>query len=411
MSKTKETKLSMSRPKSQLQNVHDQMDTQINKMKNNKERLKQLDEQIADCRAKLIDLRRQSRPPNESESRSAVNKTILILDRRINNGVDKANNLIAKNNAKRQNIDKLRQERVVYDGIYKKLEKELYEKMGEMKSLAEDGRRAMISRDRAKVECEQLEQELDDKRGIYESNYREYIHLKDNEEMLKQTRQYREKNSNANVNVCQAVYNQQSSGDKSAMCGKTINVEMGCENDDRGDDTFNINIANQILDATGCSSIDEIIRELEDGDDKNFSLYQYCSTCTLELEELENNLRTIKKETESTKARQRASPQKRKVSLMQEQKRAMAEESSKYEKKIKQANRTLNQLKSGILSMITTMKCNIPVEHQLDGETLSDSNTLTYIAFIESVRMFAQLINFHSRDTMSIKSILFNRFG
>jgi len=55
-------------------------------------------------------------------------KQIKILENRLEKSLVKHNEGLAKNKMLRENIDELRKERVVFDGIYKKLERELHEK-------------------------------------------------------------------------------------------------------------------------------------------------------------------------------------------------------------------------------------------------------------------------------------------
>lgn len=56
---------------------------------------------------------------------------------------------ISKNKELRENIDSLRRERVIFDNIYKKLEKELHKKREEMANIIEVANTAYEQRDLA----------------------------------------------------------------------------------------------------------------------------------------------------------------------------------------------------------------------------------------------------------------------
>ena len=57
-----------------------------------------------------------------------MNKQIKVLEHRLHRALVKFNEAIAANKDLREEIDNLRRERVVFDGIYKKLQLELSER-------------------------------------------------------------------------------------------------------------------------------------------------------------------------------------------------------------------------------------------------------------------------------------------
>ena len=60
---------------------------------------------------------------------------IRVLENRLDKNLMKFNETLGQNKALRMKIDEYRRERVVFDGIYKKLEKELHEKKKEMAAM------------------------------------------------------------------------------------------------------------------------------------------------------------------------------------------------------------------------------------------------------------------------------------
>ena len=72
------------------------------------------------------------------ENNAHVAKQIEILKNRLDKALVKFNQALTRNKHLRENIDNLRRERVMFDGIYKKLEKEqLQEKKNEGASIVE----------------------------------------------------------------------------------------------------------------------------------------------------------------------------------------------------------------------------------------------------------------------------------
>ena len=64
-------------------------------------------------------------PSAARQNHDLIAKQIRLLENRLDKALVKFNETLAKNKDMREQIDSLRQERVVFDGIYKKLEREL----------------------------------------------------------------------------------------------------------------------------------------------------------------------------------------------------------------------------------------------------------------------------------------------
>jgi hypothetical protein len=75
---------------------------------------------------------------NAAQINSAlIQKHIKVLENRLDKSLLKFNATISQNRELRQKIDEYRRERVVFDVIYKKLERELHEKKKEMAVIIE----------------------------------------------------------------------------------------------------------------------------------------------------------------------------------------------------------------------------------------------------------------------------------
>merc|ERR1712166_1465733 len=93
-----------------------------------------------------------------------IQKQIRQLENRLEKALIKFNEAIAHNKSLREEIDGLRRERVVFDSIYKKLEKELDQKKKEMANIIEISNSAYESRDQAQQEMQALKKQLEEDR-------------------------------------------------------------------------------------------------------------------------------------------------------------------------------------------------------------------------------------------------------
>lgn len=98
----------------------------------------------------IIEQKRKQKGANGTlEKHSQLQKQIKILENRLDKANQKFNEAIAHNKDLRESIDSLRRERVIFDNIYRKLEKELHNKRKDMANIIEIANSAYEERDRA----------------------------------------------------------------------------------------------------------------------------------------------------------------------------------------------------------------------------------------------------------------------
>ncbi|CAM9775216.1 unnamed protein product, partial [Discosporangium mesarthrocarpum] len=83
---------------------------------------------------------------------------VRILENRLDKALTKFNEALAHNKTLRQEIDDLRRERVVFDTIYKKLERETVEKKKQMANVIELSNLSYEQRDNFQMEIAAVEQ-------------------------------------------------------------------------------------------------------------------------------------------------------------------------------------------------------------------------------------------------------------
>ena len=120
------------------------------KIEAEQKKLKELESSIKIIHEKLFKQREQIGGINASrDNASALNKQLRILENRLDKANQKFNEAIAQNKVLREEIDNLRRERVIFDKIYQKLEKELHSKRKDMANIIEAANNAYEDRDKA----------------------------------------------------------------------------------------------------------------------------------------------------------------------------------------------------------------------------------------------------------------------
>ena len=118
-----------------------------------KARIEELDTAISRFQEKILDQKARMGGVNAAYANNQmIQKQIRVLENRLDKCLLKFNETLAQSKVLRTKIDEYRRERVVFDGIYKKLERELHEKKKEMSAIIDDSKAAYQARDKAQSE-------------------------------------------------------------------------------------------------------------------------------------------------------------------------------------------------------------------------------------------------------------------
>ena len=384
--------------KKHLQNItlNDQMDVLVEKIDVERNHIKKLNSQISVYKAQAIEQQKKVGGVDAiKETSRMIGKTRKIIEARLNQSLVNFNEHVDQNKRIRKQIDDLRQERVVYDSIYKKLERELQIKAKEMKRIVGEGRTIVISRERAFVELQELQRVEQEEKNMYEREYQEFELQKEKFEMEKRKRRRIRVGTQPPINVGevtkQVTYRD---GIKNVIeLEHTANESQSTIDHDASSDINYSEVIAKIKDATGFVSIDEITSQLSEVQARNFSLFNYCSDATAEIESLETKLAETREEMEQHKSIIKNSPRKKTEHLLNEKKKKIEAKNEKYEKQVQQLDRTLIQFKDAILRIFINIGCAVPREDELLGNHITDANIIQYLAIVEQVSFQFNLID------------------
>ena len=329
-----------------------------------------------------------------------------MLENRLDKSLVKFNESLASNKQLRTSIDSMRQERVVFDGIYKKLERELHEKKKEMSAIILDSNNAYQARDKASSEMTALKGQAEKDRADFEKDWKELGQL------IEQDRKLREKlradmektagsagspgTAGANglsrlspIGTPAGGLNSQLSqlglapGGQGGLGGLGEEKEVPLAQDKvRMYELAFEKIAN----ATGITDVDEIVQTFLEAEDKNFSLFNYVNDLNSDIEILELQISDVKVEIEKYKGQGVSTDTQRKQILRNLEERLQRTESKadEYQVRYENAMKTVNQLKQGIGSIFSRIGCaSTSVEEMLGNQGVTESNMMQYLGIIE----------------------------
>lgn len=186
----------------QITKLQDQGDMYQRKIEIEKRRISELDAQIKKMEESILQQRSDMGGVNANrETSRTIQKNIRMLENRLDKALVKYNEALGHNKKLRETIDNLRRERVVFDGIYRKLEGDLEQTKNEMAAIIEATNNAYSARDSSHGEMMRVKSEADKEQRQFEHEWRELTKLIDQDRKMKDflTTKDREKMNDAVV--------------------------------------------------------------------------------------------------------------------------------------------------------------------------------------------------------------------
>ena len=406
----------------QIAKLQDTGDMYTRKIELEKRRIDELDKQMQLMHKKIWEQRQKMGGINASrENNQAIAKQIAILENRLDKALKKYNEALAHNKKLRENIDNLRRERLVFDQIYKKLEKELAEKKKEMARIIEISNKAYEARDAAQQEMAALKHQADKEQVEFEKEWKELGKMIEQDRKMKDfMKKEREKlslqaraapparahpplptapSSLSHVPTplsplggAQEHRGEMSIEDEQKLKKKVLKGNWGIAKDKASIHASMEKVQSyeeafaKIQAATGISDIDELVTTFINAEDQNFALFNYVNELNAECEKLEEQIADIKAEIEKYKGQGLNTDNQRKKILKDLEERLAKTEAKadQYDKKYEAAMRTVNALKVGVQSIFSKIGCNTPENMGLLGnEGVTENNMMQYLGIIE----------------------------
>ncbi len=325
-------------------------------------------------------------------------------------------------------------DRVVYDNVYKRLERSLQEKKKEMGQVIEDAKRVCVARDKAKSELAIMKQQAEKEKAEFEREWRELGRLIEEDrhtreamkKKLELERRGQRKQQQSRLSPPATgggspgriagktedsfpVKKAPVSGGGAAVVGPTsINnpkdkttaasasnssasavtpttdplLSLSPEKLQLYEDAFA-----KVQEATGINDIDEMVNKLLEAEEKNFSLFNYVNELNNEIDQLELLIGKNKMEMEKHNGQGSSTDtqQKRLARVGEDRLQRLKTKADEYELQYTTATKTINQLKTGIHGIFSRLGCasTTPMEEMLGNQGVTESNMMQYLGFIE----------------------------
>ncbi|KAI8818617.1 uncharacterized protein EV422DRAFT_175063 [Fimicolochytrium jonesii] len=320
--------------------------------------ISELDEAIANMDRDIDQQRAQLGGVNAAyENSEAIGKQIKVLENRLDKALVKFNKSLAVNKRMRQTIDNLRRERLVFDNIYKKFERELAEQKKQMADIIEASNSAYEARDEAQARIIALREKADKEHQAYIQEIKELDRSLEQDRRLKDfmatkvaDRQPADGSLGHTHGTDGTGKDKKKKADKGAT--KTRFGSQEALNDSL--ETYNVAFA-KIQVETGVSSIKELVQRMKVVEDENFSLFNYVNEVNNGIERLVEEIVEIQKKIDALKVKNVEEEEQMAGELkgLEVQLNSCTEKYETYEKQYSNMVEVITDLRKGVERLVT----------------------------------------------------------
>ena len=422
--------------------LQDQGDIYQRKIEGEKRRVHELKAAIGRMEDSILRERKESGGINAArDSNIATTKQIRILENRLDKALVKFNEALAHNKQLRETIDNLRRERVVFDGIYRKLERELADKKVKMAEIIEVSHVSYEQRDAAQAEMYVLQSNAEDQQMMFEKEWSELGELIHKDKLMKQTLQAKEQERSQTllrqVSATVATTTQpnlsaslSSSGALSATGSGGV-VSAGAEEEsrlkkkvhrsartiDKERSSIQLNaekVASYeeafalIQKATNISDIEQLVGVFLSAEDENFRLFNFVNQMNGDIEREEDGIERLRQQVDAMKGGEEESVEGVRKQLLSGLSSDLAQYSvqrTNNERSAKDAEALLASLTGGVESVFELLGCDrARARERVGGEAVTESTVGEWLGLVEErvnelCAMYEQQLGEQSEDS------------
>jgi len=336
----------------------------LRKIEIEKKRIAELDLQIAKMSESILQQRSDMGGINANrETSTQIKKNIRMLENRLDKALVKYNEALGHNKKLRTQIDNLRRERIVFDGIYKKLENDLLSVKNAMAAIITEANHAYIARDYAQSEMVRLKDTADGEQKQFETEWRELIKLIDADQKMKDFLINKDRESMNDAAHTTSVLEQEQALRKKiskgawAIVKNKAHIHMAQEKMRAFEESFD-----KISSATGIDDIDVLVSSFTSSEQANFKLFNQVNKLNNQIERSEEQINNTQHEIalinnkdsdcipSSASDNDKQHPNQRQFILanLKNKIKATEQKTSEYKIKYQESVRTMASLKDGI---------------------------------------------------------------
>ncbi|GBF94682.1 flagellar outer dynein arm-docking complex [Raphidocelis subcapitata] len=373
-----------------INKLQDEADLYTRKIQLQKRKVLMLQQQEAGMKGTLGTSRATMGGINSAREKAVgLQKQITILENRLEKQYIKYNEAVTFNKQLREQIDNLRRERMMFEGMDAQLDRDLARLKREIADTITAANEAHAAKERALAEAQSLKLQAEREHAAFEEEFRQLTNIIEDdrrqrdmaraEEMAEREKRTQEllKSTEASaVARKKAVRSSWQIGFNKALTQNVSHERV----------RLYAEAFQKIQDATGISDIDDLVAAFASGEDTNLTLFNHVTELSEEVDQLELAIAAAKKEIESYTARTVAadSASASAAASVAARLQRCESEADAREARLRRANAAVEALKGPVLRLFNAIGCDTPAVREVVGSgELTDSNLLVHLGIVE----------------------------
>jgi len=355
-----------------LKNLKEKEAEYIQQIESEKEKIKDFDAQIRKMEKSIRDQHKNMGGVNMSQQvQVAAKKQVAVLENRLDQALKRFNSILADNKKKRELIDHLRQEKVIFENLFKNSEKELVDTKKKIAIITENSTGAYDQRDEAQTKMVALKEKSDKELAQYNLELKEIKRILEHDRKLKEF---------MNVKA------QERELDEESLARKR--KKDAAEKAEKAEETITTyeEAFEKIRTVTAIQDTDKLVKRFIEVEDQNFALFNYVNELNNSIESIQEQINNIKDDIEKFKLESMDLENERKGILngLESKLTNSSSQSEAFDMKYVATMKTLDQLKSGIDSLFNKINCDrSPIIDMLGEAGVTETNMMQYLGIVE----------------------------
>ena len=347
-----------------------------------------LEKQLGEMRAAIRGARKNMGGVNvTAECHSIINQQVTVLENRLDQSLQRFNDVLRQNKDLREQIDTLRGERDVFEGIYQKLESELQEKKKEMAFIIEVSNIAYEERDNNVQVLQNLKAFAAEEMNSFAETFKELDDLLEEDRRMKEQVKQRIATLEKKIGA-KALDDSRTKAAKQSAAGAKGSAPV--PGDSKEPPTVSQAQAYEeafmrIRQATDIPDLNELVQRFLHAEEENFSLFSYVNDLGKEIDALEKQRAQLLDEIEQISVGNEEDQKRRAVlKTLEEKLRSEEHKNQRYVDMSLKCEAILRGVMATVESIFNRLDCDesaVIEQHGVSGLTLE--NLVLYLASIE----------------------------
>ncbi|XP_076125301.1 coiled-coil domain-containing protein 114 [Alosa pseudoharengus] len=353
----------------QKDEIEDQMDTE-------RQNQAELQQEISEMQRKLEEVKRGEVSVAQSamDQTRHTQKATRTLENKLDRALTRFSEQLTRNSRLREELETLRVERVRFQQLLRRLEKELLEIRKEIGDIISMSTAAYDARVEAQAKMTMLKEKAVKDLAQYSAEMKELERVIAHERRLKEFMSTK-CNERSTQDEGQDIASKQEMKDQRRM-------ESGEDNVETLEEVFR-----KIQTVTGEDDLDLLVTKFIQVEDQNFALFNYVNEQNNQAETLRDEINQTKEELEQFHLVGQQQEQEHHAMLrgVEEQQRGAQAQAQEHEAQANAVSKILDQIKTGVNNLFQTIDCDSAILEELLGSSsgIRDNNIMTYLGQVE----------------------------